>query len=948
MSGDGTGSTPLDSSIDSWLRPFAVAAPEPPPAPLLPGQRIGRYSIGRRIGRGATSMVFVASDTLLAREVALKVLLRPPRGPFDDFLREARSAARLQHPGLATVLDAGVEDGIRFIAFELVAGQSLRVLVNRARSGRPIERDYALALCEQIARSADAAHRAAIVHRDLKPENVALTSSGRAKILDFGLAAAIDSASGWAGTPGYAAPELGRVPADARSDQFALGVMLVELLTGSRPEEDARALEQLPAELCVIARTALATEPAHRFASCAAMADAIASVRERERRRARRRRAVPALCSLFLLFASPGNHSRTETSTPTAALPLRRPVVACPPLATAPGEEWLGAAAASSLCRRARAWLGGGDGVALPPAVLMQVAPGPASAGKNDPFAEPGMRARALAEADARADIVLTGSLARDGRVLTLSLVARSADGDDVNATASGPLPIAVATATDELFARVLPGSWPVDPTVTRFTDLDEQVELLALSDSTAAALSGAGLTWGLERAATLEQAPAVTLARSRMLDGLGLARADLLLPPIDGGRESYAGLGPAAIALGGPPSALTIATTLASQQPPSHDPGRATPLATEATAWLATGDTDRARSLATAAIAASPWDGPWDTLAVSSYAQPSFISVGRAYVAWQPDAADAWNIVAQDPASSAEERLEMFRRAHLLSDGFPLYAGNYGGWLVMLGQRDEARRLAADLALGSSAQRLAAARIATDIDIAEGAVGAAYERAKRALAEAPVIGSAERGDAVLFATFTDLAWLLGREQETAAFLYQTFVAPEPPRLDSGPFAAPRVAHACAHAAPAVALPCFERLEQLLAGGFFFTGTTPDVAPFVEGAAHLARGEKPAAARSMRRIREIGFGEGALMAEVFQAVGDSEAADRVDPPRRGLFNGVSLAHARAAERAANSGRCARARELADEVRRAWSRADVELPVVARLLASVERCRTARR
>ncbi|MBL8744464.1 MAG: hypothetical protein JNK04_25325, partial [Myxococcales bacterium] len=179
-------------------------------------------------------------------------------------------------------------------------------------------------------------------------------------------------------------------------------------------------------------------------------------------------------------------------------------------------------------------------------------------------------------------------------------------------------------------------------------------------------------------------------------------------------------------------------------------------------------------------------------------------------------------------------------------------------------------------------------------------------------------------------------------------FVYETFVAPTPPRLDTGPFAAPRVAHACAHAAPAVARACFARLDELLGGGYFFTGLTPDVMPFVEGSARLARGDHRGAAESMRRIRELGFGEAALVAETFHGAGDTAAADRVDSPRRGLFNGISFAHLRAAQRAAESGRCELARKLASEVEEAWARSDVELPIVARLAAQVRRCSRPRR
>ena len=351
MSGDGTASGACDSAIDSWLKPLALAPPEPPPITLSPGDRLGRYVLVDKLGRGATSTVFRARDSVLGRDVALKVLLIPPNGRADDFLREARSAARVQHPGLATVLDAGVEDGVRFIAFELVEGHSLRALVRRVRGGRPLEQARVLDLCEQIARAAEAAHAASVVHRDLKPENVVLAKNGLVKVLDFGLAAAIDSAHGWAGTPGYMAPELGGAAADARSDQFAIGVMLVELLTGERPP--SRSVDGLPPSLRAIAQRALAEDPANRFPSAAALADAL--LVERERITARKGRGPLVLSALAALLVGPEASAPAAAGAPSPPLAVAAPVVACPPLATAPGEEWLGVAAASATCWCARA-----------------------------------------------------------------------------------------------------------------------------------------------------------------------------------------------------------------------------------------------------------------------------------------------------------------------------------------------------------------------------------------------------------------------------------------------------------------------------------------------------------------------------------------------------------------------------------------------------------------
>ncbi len=232
---------PPDRPSDRHARAGADPAGDPMTGRLLEG----RYRIGPRIARGGMAGVYEATDVRLDRTVAVKIM-HPGLGDDDEFaarfVREARSAARLSHPNVVAVYDQGDDDGTVFLAMELVEGITLRDVI---RKEAPMPPSRALALLEPVLAALAAAHRAGIIHRDVKPENVLIASDGRVKVADFGLARAVSAdtqhtATGGVliGTVSYLAPELvvdGR--ADARADVYAVGVVLFELLTGSKPHE---------------------------------------------------------------------------------------------------------------------------------------------------------------------------------------------------------------------------------------------------------------------------------------------------------------------------------------------------------------------------------------------------------------------------------------------------------------------------------------------------------------------------------------------------------------------------------------------------------------------------------------------------------------------------------------------------------------------------------------
>ena len=200
-----------------------------------------RYRVTRRLARGGMATVYVAQDERLDRPVALKVM-HPHLADSDAFVerfrREARSAARIVHPGVVSVFDQGVVTGQGFLVMELIDGTNLRQLL-RAQGAFTIPQ--ALRYTTDTLEALRAAHRVGVIHRDIKPENILVPTDGPAKVTDFGLARAasevsMSSTGNMLGTVAYIAPEIATTAeADARSDIYSVGIMLYEMLTGAVP-----------------------------------------------------------------------------------------------------------------------------------------------------------------------------------------------------------------------------------------------------------------------------------------------------------------------------------------------------------------------------------------------------------------------------------------------------------------------------------------------------------------------------------------------------------------------------------------------------------------------------------------------------------------------------------------------------------------------------------------
>ncbi|MEP7308643.1 MAG: serine/threonine-protein kinase [Acidobacteriota bacterium] len=258
-----------DGAGDFIESPVYEVAPEllADPTFTLAGRSIGPYLVRHEIGRGGMGVVYLADDTRLSRRIALKAIapgFQSDNGRRERLRQEARAAAALSHPGIATVYAIEEIDDELYLACEYVAGPTLRALID---SG-PMPADLVLDLAAQLAHALAAAHGQGVVHRDLKPENIVRTASGTIKVLDFGVArienvgASLDgsrlTAAGIAiGTPGYMSPEqIRHEDVDFRADLFAFGVVLYEMATGTNPFDAktatasiARILEAEPAPL---------------------------------------------------------------------------------------------------------------------------------------------------------------------------------------------------------------------------------------------------------------------------------------------------------------------------------------------------------------------------------------------------------------------------------------------------------------------------------------------------------------------------------------------------------------------------------------------------------------------------------------------------------------------------------------------------------------------------
>ncbi|MDX2153193.1 MAG: serine/threonine-protein kinase [Bryobacteraceae bacterium] len=267
-------------------------------------EQIGRYKVAGELGRGAMGVVYRAEDPTIGRTVAIKTIrltdLTDPKEQErlrERLMREAQSAGMLSHPGIVTIYDVAEKDGLAYVFMEFVNGPTLEKLMERDRLPK---QEQLLEVIRQTAAALDYAHRKGIVHRDIKPANIMIHDDGSAKIADFGVARIVSQkmtqTGAVMGTPSYMSPEQIQGHAvDGRADQWALAVIVYEILTGEKPfvgdsmpalvyrivrEEPAapqRINPSLNGAVEAVVRRALNKDPEKRYPTCTEFGDALAA-----------------------------------------------------------------------------------------------------------------------------------------------------------------------------------------------------------------------------------------------------------------------------------------------------------------------------------------------------------------------------------------------------------------------------------------------------------------------------------------------------------------------------------------------------------------------------------------------------------------------------------------------------------------------------------------------
>ena len=1012
----------------------------PPTADAI-GSRFGGFHILSRLGAGGMGVVYEARDEALQRTVALKVL---PAAITDDpgrrarFLREARSAAAVSHPSVATIYQVGTDAGRVYIAMELIRGISLR----QALAQGPLPFDKAIRIAIAVTRGVACAHAAGVIHRDLKPDNVMLSDDGRVKVLDFGLAKQVSlTASGLdgappgeqsvdgriAGTPGYMSPEQARgLPVDARTDVYATGVLIYELLSGRLPFEGETPMDLLiaasrdayvpldvsdapPSVLAVVDRC-LAKDASQRYADAAALLEDLESLvgvrtaddepvfhgigaagnpapgsatRSRSAISARqssdaavlpaqpeRRKRVAWWIAAVVALGAVGiaagvvqwrkaAHDGQSGKLPS---PLAAPgaVLACPPLEASGVDEptgWLGAVAADIACRRATIYSGGQAARTLIPAQLLDAPAEVVESLVADLFDRADARPRAVEAAKHRAQAWLDGSIERRKGGFAVTLVLRDSDGRERGRGAGEGKYVheAVRGAMDPMVADgAIPVAAALDAAEAPWDNTTDPATRVALFDL---GLSST-LNLGIPEVSECDRVARVSKSIHHYA-------------PVEAYCDEARRGGPEGVAPfpvdRSTPAAFALTAPLAVRYDPKLDPKA---LSEEAQKLLDRAQGTRERTeLLLARVNLNPnWETArlavfdlvqrdprhfwsWQAACGLSMRQKGGEIAARGLQTWTPEQPEAWNTGSfANPADDAETRIRYGRRAVVLSPDYPVFASNLAGYLITAGRLEEVRTLAARLASGGPRQRLGAESLLVAVEQNEGRLFAALERARRALAEVPVISRLENCDFPLVEDALRIATILGRGQEVADPLAERFVLAEPPRLYAYQNYSTYLAGViCLHASRSVSARCVSRLRQLDRAGFFKAGHTASVLDLLEGLERYHAGDRAGVSRLWRplgttlRAREV-------RAQILDEMGDHDQAERIDREsidrQLDLVNGASLAYVRMAERAAKRGDKETARRLATKVIEAWGAADAEVPSVGQMKKLLDRVSTA--
>jgi len=725
---------------------------------------------------------------------------------------------------------------------------------------------------------------------------------------------------------------------------------------GSKGTETAPAFEKTGPPTAAPGEGSTGSLPAEGLASReASIAPGPAGPRER------RGRAIAAWIVAAGAVIATGLWVRGEPLDRPSSPPLSTsgPVVVACPIFSVEGvgepSGWLGAAAASTFCERARIVLGGAVAHTVSPAELLDLPPRPSEQIPEDPFAGRDARDRSLRAARERGVVRAEGLVARETGGFRVEITLRRPDGSEMDrGRGSGrALYEAVRAAMTPMVASgSLPMATSLDPTLAEIIGANDVSLALQMHDLSFALAQNAGsVKEECARADVWSRAlPFLGPGeRFRCAYTLGLPAPEVTLPP--GTPRSWGALAARArVRLmvqkdSDPDAAMELERLLASDVTPL---GKSM-LAATASCLSQAKSPERARELALLAVQSEPrntageWCAPWIQAAVITQGTSSAPSVLRAMRAWAPWDPYGWVYEATAPGD-AGAAVEVARRAYVLSPLDAFIASTLAGRLISAGAREEARAVAVALASGGHpVHRVGSDQLLLQIDASQARFGAALSRAKLALRPSPDDAGWVRVQRL------DIAWralqialLVGRSAEIADLAVESLILPEPSPLDGASIEVPlRVPAICARASAAVAKRCFARFPALRER--LSLGALPDTDTFVRGAERHAAGDFKGAAAAWRSlVRDPGpyvILLGDAMCATFEHSGESDLAERLDAAGAddgAETNGASLKTVRAARRAAKKGDRAGAAALAEKVIRAWSVADEDVPVLAEM------------
>jgi hypothetical protein len=668
------------------------------------------------------------------------------------------------------------------------------------------------------------------------------------------------------------------------------------------------------------------------------------------------------------LVIAPGLRGRRGAVAPAPRSPLEAPtsVLGCPVLEASGVEEpagWLGAAAASLICERARLVLGGTTARTRVPAELLSLPREPTDDFPTDPYAVRGARERSLDAARRHADAYIDGKVTRDAAGFGVELVLHGGEAELARARGRGrALFEAVREAMQPLIDQdLLPGAGELDPAVREFSRARDPAAALALLDLSMAMVHNAG---GLaEECARLDplgdRVGEVGIGeRFRCAYTLGLPLPDVRAPAAgDASPGAVATRARIRYTVQAGEDRQLAAEILRLFEAERSAWGRSV-LGATASCLLQSSDPQRAAEVARRAVQAEPKNptgelcAPWIQLVAVTRGTTSATSTARAMQAWAPWDSYSWMLDAIGQRDGAAA-LAYARRAYTLSPLDMDVARTLADKLLARGAREEVRGIALSLASGGyPVHRVAGDLLLIRVDASEARFRAALGRARAAMQLTPQDSGwvpVQRLDIAWRAL--EIAEILGgaATAELADLIVERFLDPEPPPLDFAHFDVPlRIPAICARASAKVAGRCFARFRALR--GRISGGILPETDAFADGAERYARGDFHGAARAWRPLLKAPAVFAAVMSEAmattFERTGEVNLVERLlaaVPDTSAELNGASLTLVRAARWAARRGERDQARALAQQVIEAWSVADEPVPAVEemrRLLASL--------